>query len=192
MVMGYIINGDIGERAGNRDPFMAPHGCYPCKMTKDEAEWVAIAIASQKEWEMLCRLMGSPDWTAKEEFGDELSRWKNQDELDERLGEWTRQLGAYEIAEMLQKAGIAAAPSLSTRQLTHDRHINERGFFVETRHAVLGKALLTGLPLRLSDSPRGNYGTPPLLGEHNDYVFGELLGLSKEEIQKLTQDKVLY
>jgi benzylsuccinate CoA-transferase BbsF subunit len=82
MVMGYLINGNVGERIGNRDEVMAPHGCYPCKATKDEAEWVAIAVSNKKEWEALSRTMGNPEWTAKKDFSDELSRRKNQEELD--------------------------------------------------------------------------------------------------------------
>jgi benzylsuccinate CoA-transferase BbsF subunit len=191
MVMGYIINSNIGERTGNRDAIMAPHGCYPCKMTGDEEEWIALAVASQPEWESLCRLMGNPDWTRKTEFGDELSRWENQEELDKYLAGWTRRYGAYELTEMLQQAGIAAAPSFSTKQLTHDKHLESRGFFRKPHHAVLGDRLLAGLPIRFSDYPDLNYGTPPLLGEHNDYVFGELLGLSGEEIRRLTGEKVL-
>jgi len=192
MVMGYIINGDIGKRVGNRNAIMAPHGCYPCKMTGDEAEWIAIAVANDKEWKILCRLMGNPEWTQKPEFSDELNRWKNQDELDQYLAGWTKQYGAYELAEKLQKAGIAATPSLSTKQLTHDPHMRARGFFVETEHPVLGKVLLSGLPIHFTDIPKGNYRCPPLLGEHNNYVFGDLLGLTQAEIKQLTEEKVLY
>jgi len=192
LVMGYIINGNIGERLGNRDSIMAPHGCYPCKATGDEAEWVTIAVASQKEWKALCKIMGNPDWAQQEDFSDELSRWKNQDQLDKHLSEWTRQSGSYEIAHILQKSGIAAAPSLSTKQLTHDKHLAERQFFILTEHAVLGKVRLTGLPFKFSGCPAGNYQCPPLLGEHNDYVFGKLLGLSSDEIRDLVDRKVLY
>ena len=191
-VMANVINGNIGERVGNRDAIMAPHGCYPCKMTRDEAEWIAIAVSNQKEWESLCKLMGSPAWTKGDEFSDELSRWKNQEKLEEHLKEWTRQFGSYELAESLQKAGIAAAASLSTKQCTHDKHLDAREFFIKTEHPVLGKVTLTGLPFRFSDTPKGNYSVAPLLGQHNEYVFGQLLGLSKEEIQKLREDKVFY
>jgi crotonobetainyl-CoA:carnitine CoA-transferase CaiB-like acyl-CoA transferase len=192
MVMGYTINGKIPERTGNRDAIMAPHGCYPCKTTKDEAEWVAIAVADQKEWRSLCRLMGNPPWTRQPEFADELTRWHNQGALDEHLSGWTRTLGAYEAAARLQKAGIAASASLSTKQITHDPHLAERQFFIQTKHAVLGEVVLTGLPVRFDGAPEGNYETAPLLGEDNDYVFGELLGLTKQEIKQLTDDKVFY
>ncbi len=192
MVMDNIINQRVGERMGNRDAIMAPHGCYPCKNTQDEDEWIAIAIGSQKEWKKFCRIMGNPAWCRQADFADELSRWKNQETLDKLVGEWTSLYGSYELAERLQKAGITASPSLSTKQLTHDRHMIERQFFKETEHPVLGKILLTGLPFRLSDSPEGNYRCAPLLGEHNEYVFHDLLGLSREEIKKLTDEKVLY
>ena len=148
-------------------------------------------MANQKEWLALVKLMGNPDWSQKEEFSDELSRWKNQARLDKQLAAWTKNYGSYELAEKLQKAGIAATPSLSTKQATHDKHLNERGFFIRTNHPVLGDVLLSGLPLRLSDSPRGNYNRAPLLGEDNNYVFGELLGYSIAEIDSLISEKVL-
>jgi benzylsuccinate CoA-transferase BbsF subunit len=191
MVMGYIINGAVGERIGNRDAFMAPHGCYSCKTTGDEDEWIALAVADQNEWESLCRLMGNPDWTKNPAFGDELSRWENQEQLDKYLADWTRRYGAYGLTALLQKAGIAATPSFSTKQLTHDKHINARRFFKKPHHPVLGDKVLAGLPIKFSDYAQGNYHTPPLLGEHNDYVFGKLLGLSKKEIRRLAEEKIL-
>ena len=191
MVMGNILNGSTGERVGNRDAIMAPHNSYPCKQTGEEDEWTALAVANQNEWEILCNLMGNPDWTKKPKFSDELSRWENQEEIDKYIGEWTRNYGSYELAEILQKAGIAATPSFSTRQLTHDAHINSRGFFRDANHAVIGHKVLASLPVKFNDYAEGNYTTPPLLGEHNDYVFGGLLGFSKEEIRRLTEEKVL-
>jgi benzylsuccinate CoA-transferase BbsF subunit len=191
MLMGQIINGSLGERTGNRDAAMAPHNSYPCKNTKDEDEWIAIAVTDQKEWEALCKAMGDPDWTKEDRFNDELSRWENQEELDQKIAAWTRQYGSYELTARLQKAGIAATPSLSTKQFTHDEHIAARGFFKDPNHAVLGNKVLAGLPIRFSGYKDMNYATPPLLGEHNDYVFGKLLGLAKEEIRKLTEEKVL-
>jgi crotonobetainyl-CoA:carnitine CoA-transferase CaiB-like acyl-CoA transferase len=191
LVMGYFINGNEGERTGNRDAIMAPHGCYPCKMTEDEAEWVAIAVTNQKEWRSLCKLMGNPSWSQKEEFSDELSRWKNQEQLDVYIGEWTRKYGAYEIAGKLQRAGIAASASLSTRQLTHDPHMAARKFFIPMKHKVLGDISIASLPIKMSGYRRMNYQCAPLLGEHNEDVFGRLLGLSGEEIKQLIEEKVI-
>jgi crotonobetainyl-CoA:carnitine CoA-transferase CaiB-like acyl-CoA transferase len=170
-----------GERIGNRHACKAPHGCYPCKATKDEDEWIALSVADQKEWETLCQMMGNPGWTQQEMFSDELSRWENQDELDKHLAEWTRQYGAYALSARLQEAGIMAAPSLSTKQFTHDEHIATRGFFQKPHHAILGDRILAGIPIHFSEYPTWTITTPPLLGEHNDYVFGELLGYPKRK-----------
>lgn len=188
LIMGYVMNGSLGECIGNRDNIMAPHGCYPCQ---GEDEWVAIAVAGQKEWEAFCKVIGSPDWTREEKFSDELSRWKHQDELDQQVESWTRQHHMYEIAEMLQKAGVMAGPSLSTKQMTEDHYIKERDFWVEYDHPVLGHISVERMPWRLSDCSKGYYTYPPLIGEHNDYVFGQLLGLSKDEIEQYKQEKVI-
>ncbi len=62
---------------------------------------------------------------------------------------------------------------------------------VEMEHPEMGKVVRAAVPWRLSDSPKGNYAPPPLLGEHNNYVLGEILGMSKEEITKLEEDQII-
>ena len=189
MVMGYTINGALGERLGNRDKVMAPHGCYRCK---GNDEWAAIAVGSQAEWEAFIKAIGSPSWAKKADFKDEQSRRQNQDELDKLIEEWTRQHSQYEVMEILQKAGVAAGASLNIKDLVSDPQLKARQFFIEAEHPVLGNITLAGLPWRAESSKKGNYSYPPLLGEHNDYVFGELLGLSGKEIAKLKEAKVIY
>ncbi len=189
MVMGYTMNGALGERMGNRDKVMAPHGCYRCQ---GNDEWVAIAVGSQAEWQSFVKAIGNPDWAGKEEFRDEISRRKNQNELDKLVEEWTRQHSQYEVMELLQKAGVAAGASLNIKDLVSDPQLKARRFFVETEHPVLGNIILAGLPWKPDGKQEGNYSYPPLLGEHNDYVFGELLGLPADEIARLKEAKVIY
>ena len=93
---------------------------------------------------------------------------------------------------LLQKAGVASGASLNIKDLVSDPQLKARRFFIEAEHPVLGTLTLPGLPWRPEGKQQGNYSYPPLLGEHNDYVFGELLGLSSEEIQKLKEEKVIY
>lgn len=188
-LMDTIMNGRIGERMGNRDSIMAPHGCYRCK---GENDWVAIAVSNDEEWKAFCSVVGDPDWTKMTEFGDQLSRWQNQDELDRLVAEWTRTRDKYEIMHALQSVGVMAGASLGPKELVEDAHLKERGFFVENDHAVIGKLIYAGLPFRLSNAPQGNYGPAPLLGEHNEYVLGTLLGLSTDEIATLASEKVLF
>lgn len=189
MIMGYTMNGVLGERMGNRDNIMAPHGCYRCK---GEDEWVAIAVSGEDEWKAFCGVLGNPEWTKKEEFSHELARWKNQDELDQRVEEWTRNHTQYDVMTQLQGAGVTATASLNVKDLVHDPQLKEREFFIETEHPVLGRLVLAGLPWRPEGTRYGNYSKAPLLGEHNDYVLGELLGLSREEIARLEEEKVVF
>jgi benzylsuccinate CoA-transferase BbsF subunit len=187
-LMDTIMNNRIGERMGNGDNVMAPHGCYRCR---GEDRWVAIAVSNDSEWKALCAVMGSPSWAGQSEFGNQLSRWHNSNELDKHIQEWTREQDAYDVTRVLQNAGVMAGPSLGPGELVEDPQLKDRGFFVENDHPVIGKLIYAGLPFRLSNAPRGNYGPSPLLGEHNNYVLGQLLGFSQAEIERLSIDKVL-
>ncbi|MGD0779278.1 MAG: CoA transferase [Dehalococcoidales bacterium] len=189
MVIGYTMNGALGERMGNRDKSAAPHGCYRCQ---GNDEWVAIAVGSQAEWQAFVNAIGNPDWAKRAEFSNEANRLHNQDELDKLVEDWTRQHHQYEVMELLQKAGVAAGASLNIKDLVSDPQLKAREFFVDIEHPVIGNITLAGLPWKPEGKQKGNYSCPPLLGEHNDYVFGDLLGLTSEEIARLKEEKVIY
>ena len=189
-ILDYTMNKRIRKRHGNRHEFMAPHNSYPC--SGGDLKWVTIALTDDKEWDALCKVMGNPEWSKDEEFSDSLSRWQNQEELDNHIEQWTMNYTPYEITEMLQKVGVAAFPSLSNRDLVEDPHLNERGFFEEWDHPEIGKRKYDGLLWKMSKTPGKINRRAPLVGEHNDYVFGELLGMSQDEINKLIDKKVIY
>ncbi len=187
-IMDFVMNGRTGKPMGNRDQVMAPHGCYRCQ---GEYNWVAVAVSGDTEWKAFCSVLGNPNWTNKDEFSDNIKRWQHQDLLDSYIETWTKSRDAYDITAALQKAGIAAGPTLGPKELVEDPHLKKRGFFIENNHPVIGKMLYPGLPFRLSNSPKGNYKPSPLLGEHNNYVLSKLLGMSKKEITVLKEEKVL-
>ena len=188
-LLEYTMNGRVPGRRGNRDDAMAPHNCYRCR---GEDRWVSIAVATEEEWQALCGVMGNPELTRDPRFSDDRSRWEHQEELDRIIGEWTRGQDDYDVTQKLQTAGVAAAPSLSSEGLFRDAHLKERGVFTQVEHPVLGKDWVIRPPWRLSATPAGADRRSPLLGEHNDYVFKELLGLPAEEIEKLEQDGSIY
>ena len=188
-VMDYTLNGRNYRPMGNRDEIMAPHGMYPCE--GDDA-WVAIAVSTDAEWESLCRVIGHPEWVHDPRFNDAYQRWKHQEWIDEALREWTFSRGKWEVTETLQAVGVAAAPTLSTAEMVDNPHIAARGFWVEEDHTEIGKALLPGPSFRLSRTPGRVYRAAPLFGEHNDYVFKDLLGLSDEDVQRLVREQIAY
>ncbi|MCH7745843.1 MAG: CoA transferase, partial [Chloroflexi bacterium] len=119
-LMDYVMNGRVQERRGNRHPWMAPHGVYPCA---GEDNWIAIAVASDQEWHALCEALGRPEIAADARFEDALSRWHHQDELDEIISGWTAQWEKAELAERLQGVGVAAEPVNSAKEVLEDRQV---------------------------------------------------------------------
>ena len=188
-VIDYSMNGRIRERAGNGDNVMAPHGIYRCK---GEDKWVAIAVSDEEEWMAFCNVIGNPDWTKKDEFSDQLSRWKNQEELNILIQEWTVSHSHYEVMSLMQNAGVMAGACLSIPELVEDCHLNERDFYIDIEDSEEGRLHLARLPWKIRDIPEGNYKPAPSLGEHSDYIFKELLGLNEEEIIRLEKEEVIY
>jgi len=188
-LMDYIMNGRIQSRRGNQDRLMAPHNCYRCH---GDDKWVSIAVSTEEEWQAFCAAIGNPEWASDERFSDAYSRWRNQEELDRLVGEWTINYTHYQVTEILQKAGVAAMPSLSNEEILSDAHFNERKLAVEVEHPVMGKQVVVGPPWRFSETPARVTRSSPLIGEHNEYVFGELLGMSGREIARLIDEEIIY
>lgn len=188
-LMDYTMNQRLPLRSGNRDAFMAPHNCYRCK---GEDKWISIAVATDEEWGSLCQVMGNPEWTRDGLFSDSYGRWQNQELLDRLIEEWTINYNHYEVMELLQASGVAAMPSFSAEELFSDPHLRAREVPTEVNHSVLGKQVVFSPPWKLSETPARIERAGPLLGEHNEYVFGTLLGMPKQEITRLIDEKVIY
>ena len=189
VILDYVMNQRIQTRRGNKGYRIAPHNCYRCA---GDDKWISIAVATNREWEGLCSAMGRPDLSEDQRFAVPEDRYKNQDELDRMISDWTGDKESYELMKQLQKAGVAAAPTLSSEGLFKDPHIRDRGVFRQVEHPVIGKDWVIAPPWRLSETPAQINRHAPLLGEHNEYVFGELLGMSARKIERLKQEKVIY
>ena len=188
-IMEYTMNGRVLGPQGNRNPTMAPHNNYRCQ---GEDKWVSIAIKTEEEWQSFCQAMGNPPWTKEERFADRYKRMQNQEELDKFISQWTINYSHYEVMEILQKAGVAAVPCLDVEERFFDPHFNEREAYITIEHPVTGTDFVANLPWKMSRTPGGIRRSAPMLGGHNDYVFGKLLNMSQEEIAELVEEKVLY
>ncbi len=189
VLMDYTMNRRSRRRDGNHDEVMAPHNCYRCK---GEDDWISIAISNDEEWRAFVNAIGNLDWARDEKFQDAFSRKQNEDELDRLISQWTINHTKYEVMDMLQKAGVAAVPSFSSEDLFNDPHLKERGFATELEHPIMGKTTVLSPPWKLSATPARITRHAPLFGEHNNYVFGELLGMSQEEIETLMEEEVIH
>jgi crotonobetainyl-CoA:carnitine CoA-transferase CaiB-like acyl-CoA transferase len=188
VILDYTMNKRLPEVMGNRDHSMAPQGCYPCR---GEDQWVVISISSDGQWQAFCRVTGNPSWAADERYADVLGRFRHQDELDRIIGEWTARHTNYDVMHLLQEEGIAAAPVMTSMDLFADPHLAARGFFAELTHREAGTHRYPGAAYQFSKTPVSIRIPPPCLGEHNEYVYGKLLGMSQGEITKLTEEKLI-
>jgi benzylsuccinate CoA-transferase BbsF subunit len=163
-------------------------GVYRCQ---GQDRWCAITIASDEEWANFKRALGSPPWAEDKRFASLASRLKNRKKLDEFIESWTKVHPAEEVMALLQKKGVAAGVVQSAADLACDPQLKERGFFVELDHPEMGKTISDAAPIRLADTPAVYTRPAPLPGQDNGYVYGELLGLSKREINKLRKQGVI-
>ena len=97
----------------------------------------------------------------------------------------------YEAMHRLQALGVPATAVLDNAQIVRDPHLRERGFCVEDNHPRTGKRTISGPPWRFDRTPGGVRSHAPLLGEHNREIFGGLLGMTEDEIDGLTEKKVI-
>lgn len=188
-LMEYTMNKRSPSRCGNQDSIMAPHNCYRCK---GDDKWVSIAVATDEEWKALCGAMGNPEWTRDEAFSDAYSRWENRAQLDKLISEWTINYTHYEVMTLLQSVGVAAMPSFNAEEILSDPHVKARGLFTEVEHPVLGKQVVMNPIWKLSETPATIRKAGPCMGEDNEEVFGSLLGMSREEIEKLIEEQIIY
>ncbi|MEG9224715.1 CaiB/BaiF CoA transferase family protein [Aeromicrobium sp. Sec7.5] len=176
---------------GNRleHPDAAPHGVYPAS---GEDQWIAIAVFSDDDWKSLQVAMGDPAWAGEPRFATAADRVAHHDELDVLLAGWTRDQGKHDLMEKLQRAGIAAGAVQNAQDLAeHDPQIAARGTFFELDHPVIGPALFEGFPGQLGTSRPDHWRSAPLLGEDNDFVFGELLGRDADTLAQLAAEGVI-
>ena len=187
-VLDYTVNGRVQTRLGNRHPNMAPHNCYPCS---GEDKWVVICVSTDDEWQALCGEMGNPDWARKDRYATVSGRLENQDDLDRHMENWTRTKDPMEIMENLQTAGVPAGAVLNNKELLLDPHMKERNYFRKLTSPSAGTRLYPGPWFNLSKTPGSTEKASPDLGQDNEKVLTELLGLSKDDLADLERKGVI-
>ena len=190
-LLDFAANGREPARIGNADPVMAPHGCYPCA---GEDRWIVIAVSEDVEWQGLCRVMGRDDWADDARFSTGISRRKHCEELDRLLSEATAGWDSHRLMEALQLAGVAAGAVLDSKDLLFNPHLRERRFYEVVRHhpsTEMPPLPYAGRPWKLSETPAVPPKAAPLMGEHNDWVLRELLGLREDEVERLEEAGVI-
>lgn len=169
-----------------------PHNSYRCK-GGGENDWCTIVIYNDEEWLKFVDIMGKPAWAKQQKFSTFEGRVEHQDELDARIERFTLQYNKHELMHLLQQNGITAgAVQTASELMDSDPQLAYRGLFEKLNHPLLGERRFEGLPIKMSKSCTKLTKAAPILGESNEYVFGEVLGYSKEEIEEFYSEGILW
>ena len=188
-LMDFQMNRRVKEPIVNRDDRDAPHGLYHCVGSD---RWIAIAVTDDEEWAALCQAIGRPDLEADPRFRDAKGRRQHQELLDEVITAWTSTREDYEAMKLLQEAGVPAGPSLDISRVYEEPQLREGGYIAGMQTGDGELRDMPGLPWRFEDGQEPYLATAPTLGQHNEYVYRELLGLSEAEVARLIGEQVIY
>lgn len=188
-ILDYQMNKIIQQPMGNRDEWASPHELYRCK---GHDRWIAISVTNNVEWEALCRVIGKEDWIADVRFSDTKFRQEHVVKIDSTINAWTLGLEDYEATRILQAAEVPAGPSLNSTRVFQDPQLRETGYISKVRTADGEPRELPGLPWRFQSYPGLKNDPAPVLGQHNDRIYVDILGLTRPEVTQLIEDQVIY
>ena len=185
-IVRYTVTGEIPQRIGSCHPSIAPFDVFE---TKDG--WVVIAIGNDALWKRFCKTINKEDLLDDHRFATNPKRSEDYKELKPIISEWSKKKTVEEIVDVLIKAGIPVGEVNSIDKVVNDPNIKLRDMIVEVKHPRAGKVKITNTPVKLSLTPGRVETASPLLGQHNEEILIEILGFSKEEINRLRREGVI-
>ena len=194
-LLDHTVNGRSWSRYGNRSPYLpaAPHGVY---RAAGDDRWMAIAAFTQDQWLALTRVLGTQEWTSEPRLLTLRDRLANQGYLDELVNGATVGREPFGLMEELQAAGVPAGVCQTAEdRCERDPQLAHLHWLVELDQEEIGRWPVKEVPVRFSETPPYIGGpldrSGPSYGQDNDYVYGELLGLSADDIARLAEEGVI-
>jgi crotonobetainyl-CoA:carnitine CoA-transferase CaiB-like acyl-CoA transferase len=194
VVLDHTVNGRPLRRTGmpnsNRSQFppMAPHGIYACA---GDDEWIAISCRDDHDWVRAAPVIGE-HLADDARYASLEGRLLHEDELDLAIDSATRGADKFDLAARLQAVGVpAAAVQKPAERIDADANTAAWGLWPTVTHREMGEVRVDGEPVHLSESDWVIARGSPCLGEHNEQVYGDLLGLSSADIAALRDDGVI-
>ena len=182
----YFSTGNPPKRLGNAHPSIVPYETLACA-----DGFINLGVGNDSLWVKFCDVIDRPDWVHDARYETNANRVRNHDELKGELEEILRAQPRSFWLDKLNEAGIPCGSINTLDQVLTHPQVLARDMVVEVDHPVAGKTKLTGIPVKLSDTPAGVHSPPPLLGEHTDEVLQGVLNFSVDEIQALRDEGVV-
>jgi crotonobetainyl-CoA:carnitine CoA-transferase CaiB-like acyl-CoA transferase len=187
-LLDYQLTGRVAGAQGNLHSWYCPHGLY---RTAGDDRWLALAVRDEQEWTALASLVGPPEWASDATLATPAGRQARRAEIDARLAAWASAMDRDDAVDQLVAAGVPAAPLLELEERNQHPHWIARGLTLSHDYEGFDPCTIYATPWHLTATPPELVRPTPALGEHNDYVFGELLGLDRAEIARLQEAGVL-
>jgi len=190
-VSAYVMHGLKRMRWGHRTPGVYPYTILPC-----QDGYVSMIAIQGYQWKRFLELIGDgevPDWYANDPRFKERREisLKYADEMDALLAPWLMSHTKEEIYSLCREKRIPFAPVKNIKEVVNDSHLEVREYFVEVEHPATGPLKYAGAPYKLSQTPWKVDNPAPLLGEHNEEVYCQRLGYSREELSQLRRGEII-
>jgi benzylsuccinate CoA-transferase BbsF subunit len=186
-VLDYTVNGRLQTRTGNSVAEYAPSGVYPCAGTDS---WVALAAPTDEAWRALSDA-SKQGWYGDSRFATEAARLQNRAALDTAIGEWTVLFQAEMLEQLLQQVDVPIHRVSTSADILADPQLKARNHIIYLDHPRLGPVPFEASRMLFSRTPATVSWQGPEIGQHNDFVLREVLGMTDEEITELVADEAL-
>ena len=182
----YFATGTTPGRMGNRHPTIVPYETFEAA----DGDFV-VAVGNDEQWRRFCAVLKLDALAADDRFTTNRLRLANYDTLRPILGEMLRGRTRAEWVGELKKAGVPCGSVRDVAEVLQDPQLDARGMIQQVEHAVAGALRVTGVPIKLSDTPGAVRTAPPVLGQHTESILALDVGLTPEEIEDLRASRVV-
>jgi len=181
----FTLYGEIRKQIGNRG-FHSYNGCFKAK-----DRWVQVATPTNSIWRRFLKAIGREDLKDDPRFKNDMDRFYNADHIDPIVQQWIEKRTAMEVIEILQKARVPCGLVNTIDELLNDPQVISRQMIEFINYPGLGKIPVPGIPIKLSLTPGSIKSPSPKIGEHNEEIYGRLLGFDSEKIHNLKQKGII-
>jgi crotonobetainyl-CoA:carnitine CoA-transferase CaiB-like acyl-CoA transferase len=184
----YYHDKEVPARTGNKHAglALAPYNVYPSLDGH-----VSIICIRNSHWRSLVAAIGRPELVQEKRYETMPQRAELMDEVDEIVSSWTSTRTKAEGLKVLQEFGVPSAMVRDVEEVLADSHLHERGMLRDVKHGLLGDITLPNSPINIAFGDTGEPGMEPELGASNEAVYGEMLGLSADELLALQAEKII-
>ena len=187
MAIEYDQLGIARQRSGNLNAYSAPSDVYPTL----DGKWMALAVSAPTVFTRLARALGHADWLTDERFSSNLARLEHRDEIEQQVREWFGSRTAAEAAATLTAHDVSFTPIYDIRDIFEDPHFKAREAIISVRDKDFGAVRMQNVVPRFSRTPGRVWRAGPALGENNHEIFGQMLGIAREEMERLKSAGVI-